>query len=62
MNEFTYEELTTELLPSREALAFWGNSNWANISATNLAMAQNTAALFSSATASAGQSISVYQG
>ena len=61
MYDFTDEELTTELLPSREALSFWG-MNVANVSATNVALAQNAATYWSSAYAAAGQSITVYQG
>jgi hypothetical protein len=62
MYEFTSEELTSELLPSREALYFWGNMNVANISATNVALAQNAGSHWSSAYAAAGQSITVFQG
>jgi hypothetical protein len=42
MTFITREELAreeVELLPSRETLAFF---NWANVSATNVALAQNT--------------------
>ena len=58
MNEFTYEELEVELLPSREALAVW---NWAGIAATNVALAQNVASSNSAAFAAAGQFIKVNQ-
>ena len=58
MSEFTYEELEVELLPSREALAFF---NWAGISATNVALAQNVASVNSAAFAAAGQFIAVTQ-
>ena len=61
MSEFTYEELEVELLPSREALGFWGASNWAGISATNVALAQNVGSVYATATAVAGQSIWVNQ-
>ena len=47
MTALTFEELrdeSVELLPSRETLGFW---NWANVSATNLAISQNTATLLS---------------
>ena len=42
MTALSFEELRSEeieLLPSRETLAFF---NWANVSATNLAISQNT--------------------
>ena len=61
MTALSFEELRgeqVELLPSRETLAFF---NWANVSATNLAIAQNTATLLSSATALAGQTVIVAQ-
>ena len=61
MTAITFEELRSEqveLLPSRETLAFF---NWANVSATNLALAQNTATLLSAAVANAGQSVIVAQ-
>jgi hypothetical protein len=61
MNEFTYEELEVELLPSREALGFWGGHNWAGISATNVALAQNVGSSHSAAFAAAGQWITVNQ-
>lgn len=47
-----------ELLPARETLAL---ANWANVSATNLALAMNAGALFSHATASANQIVLVTQ-
>ncbi|HEX5428620.1 MAG TPA: hypothetical protein VFX00_09860 [Pedococcus sp.] len=61
MNALTFEELrdeSVELLPSRETLGFW---NWANVSATNLAISQNTATLLSLASASANQAVLVSQ-
>ena len=61
MTALSFEELRNEqveLLPSRETL---GVFNWANVSATNLAIAQNTATLLSSATALAGQTVIVAQ-
>ncbi len=61
MTFVTREELAreeVELLPSRETLALF---NWANVSATNVALAQNTCSLFSSASASANQAVLVYQ-
>jgi hypothetical protein len=61
MTALSFEELRgeqVELLPSRETLAFF---NWANVSATNLAIAQNTATLLSAATALAGQTVVVSQ-
>lgn len=61
MDEFTYEELETELLPSREALNWWGHTNTAWISATNMALAQNVGSWASAASATATQSITVSQ-
>lgn len=61
MTALSFEELRdeqVELLPSRETL---GVFNWANVSATNLAIAQNTATLLSAATALAGQTVIVAQ-
>ena len=61
MTFVTREELLhqeAELLPSRETLAF---VNWANVSATNVAVAQNTYTLFSAASATAKQAVLVYQ-
>jgi hypothetical protein len=61
MTLVTREELAreeVELLPARETLAYF---NWANVSATNLAIAQNTYTLLSSATASAHQKVYVSQ-
>lgn len=61
MTFVTREELAreeVELLPSRETLALF---NWANVSATNLAVAQNTYTLFSGASATANQAVLVFQ-
>jgi hypothetical protein len=61
MTFITREELAreeVELLPSRETLAFF---NWANVSATNVAVAQNTYTLLSAASASANQAVLVSQ-
>jgi hypothetical protein len=61
MNALTFEELrgeSVELLPSRETLGFW---NWANVSATNLAISQNTLTALSLAQASANQVVLVSQ-
>jgi hypothetical protein len=61
MTFVTREELAreeVELLPSRETLAFF---NWANVSATNVALAQNTYTLLSAASASANQAVLVSQ-
>jgi hypothetical protein len=61
MNALTFEELrdeSVELLPSRETLGFW---NWANVSATNLAISQNTLTALSLAQASANQTVLVAQ-
>lgn len=62
MTALTFEELrdeSVELLPSRETLALF---NWANVSATNLAIAQNSATLLSAASAHANQVVLVAQG
>ena len=53
------ERHEVSVVEPRETLAYL---NWANITATNLAMAVNTATFNSSATALAGQSIFVVQG
>jgi hypothetical protein len=61
MTALTFEELrdeSVELLPSRETLAFW---NWANVSATNLAVSQNTLTALSLAQAAANQTVFVSQ-
>lgn len=55
------EELLTEgieLLPTRETLALF---NWANVSATNLALASNAGTLLSMAAAQANQAVIVTQ-
>jgi hypothetical protein len=62
MTALSFEELRgeqVELLPARETLALF---NWANVSATNLAIAQNTATLLSAAHATATQTVLVMQG
>lgn len=61
MTALTYQELrdeSVELLPSRETLGFF---NWANVTATNLAIAQNAATLLSLANATASQAVLVSQ-
>ena len=61
MTALSFEELRgeqVELLPARETLALF---NWANVSATNLAISQNTATLLSLAHASATQTVAVMQ-
>jgi len=61
MNALTFEELrgeSVELLPSRETLGFF---NWANVSATNLAISQNAATVLSLAHAAANQTVVVAQ-
>ena len=61
MTALSFEELRSEeieLLPSRETLAFF---NWAHVSATNLAISQNTYTLLSLAHASANQGVIVSQ-
>ncbi|PKH38110.1 hypothetical protein SAMN05192575_1011051 [Nocardioides alpinus] len=63
-NTLTIAELETEhteLLPTRETLAF-GNTNWANVFASNSSMALNAASLGSLANSAAYQSITVTQG
>jgi hypothetical protein len=60
--ELTLSELSEQriaLLPARETLFL--NFNWANIVASNSALAVNAAALLSSATAAAVQTIAVSQ-
>jgi hypothetical protein len=57
----TVDELLNEdieLLPTRETLAL---ANWANVNATNVAMAINTGAWLSHATAHANQAVIVTQ-
>jgi hypothetical protein len=61
MTALSYEELCSEqieLLPSRETL---GLLNWANVSATNVAISQNSLTLLSLAHASANQAVLVSQ-
>lgn len=61
MTALSFEELRAEeieLLPSRETLAW---ANWANVSATNLAISQNTYTFLSLAHASANQFVGVVQ-
>jgi hypothetical protein len=64
---FTSEELLSEaveLLPTRETLSVgYGHlgMNWANVSATNVALAMNSGAWLSSAAAQANQAILVNQ-
>jgi hypothetical protein len=53
------ESHEVEILEPRETLAFF---NFANVNATNLALALNAATFKSSATAVAGQAIFVIQG
>ncbi|MBB3043886.1 hypothetical protein KM427_17115 [Nocardioides sp. LMS-CY] len=62
--ELTIAELEaerTELLPARETLTF-GNTNWANVFASNSSLALNAASLYSMANSAAAQSITVTQG
>lgn len=64
MRELSFAELDTErteLLPTRETLS-WGNTNWANVAASNSSMALNAATLWSAAHSAAYQSVAVYQG
>jgi hypothetical protein len=51
----------TELLPSRETLTY-GNTNWANIFASNSSMALNAGSWASTANSAAYQAITVTQG
>ena len=50
--------MRSSLARRRETLAFF---NWANVSATNVAVAQNTYTLLSAAAASANQAVLVSQ-
>ncbi|SES09308.1 hypothetical protein SAMN05216199_1944 [Pedococcus cremeus] len=67
MTTFTSEELldeAVELLPTRETLSLGHGlfgTNWANVSATNVALAMNSGAFLSSATAYANQAVLVNQ-
>jgi hypothetical protein len=61
MTALSFEELRAEeieLLPSRETLGWF---NYANVSATNLAISQNAATFLSLAHASANQIVAVSQ-
>lgn len=63
MRELSFAELDTErteLLPTRETLTF-GNTNWANIVASNSSMALNAASLYAVAHSTAAQAIVVNQ-
>jgi hypothetical protein len=62
--ELTITELDTELvelLPTRETLSV-GTYNWAAITASNSSLALNAASLYSNASSTAVQNISVVQG
>ncbi|MFC7492590.1 MULTISPECIES: hypothetical protein [unclassified Nocardioides] len=62
--ELTIAELEsehTELLPTRETLTF-GNTNWANVFASNSSLALNAASLYAVANSTAVQQIAVTQG
>ncbi|HSF36102.1 MAG TPA: hypothetical protein VLA70_08310 [Nocardioides sp.] len=64
MRELSFAELDTErteLLPIRETLIF-GNTNFAQVWATNSSMALNAASLYAVANSAAGQTILVNQG
>jgi hypothetical protein len=64
MRELSFTELDTErteLLPTRETLTF-GNTNFANVWATNSSMALNAATFASLAHSEAWQAITVTQG
>lgn len=50
-----------ELLPTRETLAF-GNTNWANVVASNSSLALNAASVYAVAHSAAFQAIQVNQG
>jgi hypothetical protein len=63
--ELTIAELDSErveLLPARETLSCYGNSNWASIYASNSSVALNAASVYSSASSAANQTIVVSQG
>lgn len=63
MRELSFTELDTErteLLPTRETLS-WGNTNWANVAATNSSMALNAGTFWSVAHSAALQQIAVNQ-
>lgn len=63
--ELTVAELDSErveLLPARETLSCYGNSNWASIYASNSSLAFNAASAYSSANSAATQTITVSQG
>jgi hypothetical protein len=51
---------SVELLPQRAALSGWGH-NWANVYASNSALALNAGSIHSLAHAGAFQSVSVFQ-
>lgn len=62
MTEYTSAELEQqciELLPTKETLSF--HNNWANVVASNSALAVNAATLLSQANAAALQSVTVSQ-
>ncbi len=62
MTEYSSSELElqqVELLPAKETLFF--NHNWANVYATNSALALNAASVLSHATATAVQTVVVTQ-
>ncbi len=54
------EEQSIELLPVKETLFF--NNNWANVYASNSALALNAASVLSAAQATAAQAVIVRQG
>lgn len=63
MRELSFAELDTErteLLPTRETLTY-GNTNFANVVASNSSMALNAASLWANATSTANQAIYVSQ-
>jgi hypothetical protein len=63
MRELSFAELDTErteLLPTRETLTY-GNTNWAQVVASNSSMALNAASLYAMATSTATQTINVTQ-
>jgi hypothetical protein len=63
-NEITaadLQEQAVELLPERAALGGWGGHHWANVYASNTAMAFNAGAFHSHANAGAFQTIGVWQ-
>jgi hypothetical protein len=67
MTDFTMTEIEAqhvELLPTKETLYCWnfGNTNFAQVYASNSSLALNAGSIFSTANSTALQSVSVSQG